>query len=229
MKQRLIIGALCALSFSVNAEETKPNPSDLTQVNTFAYGQMENSTIRAMFGLSGQYLEGNVFMGLVEHSVDTKTRNNNSRLRYFQVLDTGFDLVPQAGASVDYMKGWEGKSDIVATGIIAKVTTPWDSFTIYPNIAYVAGKTAGQTVTGYQTNLFASLAVGNSGEYVVFQPQFTETNMGGQFKVKTGYGAPLDSLGRFWWDIGHEYERNNAKGFKAIDDNKFSVGLSYYF
>lgn len=208
---------------------TKPNPSDLTQVNTFAYGQYEGEDARIMTGLSGQFSEGNVFMGLIEHSVNTKDSSQNSRLRYFQVLDTGLSSMPQAGASVDYMKGWDAKSDIVALGGIAKLTTPWDALTLYPNLAYVTGKAAGKTISGYQTNLFASLAVGSSGEYMVFQPQFMDTNMGEQFKVKTGFGAPLNQAGSLWWDIGHQYEKTKANGHKAIDDHKFSVGLSYYF
>lgn len=210
-------------------QKTKPDPSDLTQVNTFAYGQYEGKDVRIMAGLSGQLSEGNAFMGLIEHGVDTKNGRHNSRLRYFQVLDTGLSSMPQAGASIDYMKGWDQKSDILAIGGIAKIKTPWDALSVYPNLAYVTGDANGKTVNGYQTNLFASLALGSGGEYMVFQPQFMDTNIGEQFKVKTGFGAPLDQSATLWWDIGHQYEKTIVKGLKSVDEHKLSVGLSYYF
>lgn len=233
MKHLVTTAAILASSFYVNTlyaqDEHKPNPADMTQVNTFVYGQQEESTTRGMVGLSGSYSEGNVFMGLAEHSYNHKEKAHSSRLRYFQVLDTGLKAMPQAGVSVDYIKGYNPNSDVLAVGTIAKMLTPWDAFTVYPNLAYVKGRADGQDINGYQVNLFTSLSIDNLGKYVVFQPQYMDTNVGSQLKVKTGFGMPLEATGKWWWDVGHEYQKITAKHTHYSDDHKFSVGIAYYF
>ncbi|RJG47433.1 hypothetical protein [Motilimonas pumila] len=210
--------------------ESKPDPSDLTQVNSFLYGTFDSdNTFKASLGLAGQYSEGNSFMGLVEHGYQFKDKLNNSRLRYFQVFDTGSEAVSQAGLSVDYIKGWDAKSDIVALGTIAKVATPWQSLSIFPNLAYVTGKADGKTVTGYQTNIFASMSLGDEGDYLIFQPQWMDTNLGRKFEVKSGYGAPVSDDGKVWWDISHTYQNTKVGQAKASGDHQVALGLAYYF
>ncbi|BCN26399.1 autotransporter domain-containing protein [Vibrio alfacsensis] len=250
----------------LGSADSAPNPSDLTQVNSFVFGTIDNDgTLKGMVGLAGQYSEGNNFMGLIEHGTATKNnsvgkKDQNSRLRYFQVLDTDMSGVPQVGFSVDYMKGWEKTngfgSDLVALGGIAKVTTPWDALSIFPNVAYVTGegktKESGSKgkidVSGYQLNIFGSLALGESGEYIVVQPQFMhldgKSKVNGQkldgkldanvFKVKTGYGQPISTDGKWWVEVSHTYTRTNMEvkqtQFSEKDnDHKFEFGVSYYF
>lgn len=239
------LGAASMLA-PVQAAEQDPNPADLTQTNTFVWMSADSKgNTKVNLGLAGQYSEGNTFLGLIEHGV--KFQNNfkgtdgqNSRLRYFQVLDTGSSLAPKAGASVDYMKGWKHKgveSDIVALGGIAKVNTPLDTLTIYPNLAYVTGdiKAGGvkKSVSGYQANLFASLALSESGNYAIFQPQWMDTNVGSKFEMKTGFGAPVTDSGKLWMNVDHVFTSVDLKGVNGgmgrDNDNKFEVGISYYF
>ena len=242
-----------------------PDPSDLTQVNSFAFGTVDDDgTLKGMVGLAGQYSEGNSFLGLVEHSTATKTnsigkKDQNSRLRYFQVLDTGVAAVPKAGFSIDYMKGWENNNgvgtDLVAIGGIAKVPTPWEQLSLFPNVAYVTGKAEGSdsgvkgkaNISGYQLNLFGSLALSEDGKYVVVQPQYmhldttpkvsnTKTTKfdADVFKVKTGYGQPISMDGKWWVEVSHTYTRTDTKAKKLNwsdkdNNHQFEVGISYYF
>lgn len=246
--------------------EEKINPSDLTQVNSFVSGIMSNDgEFSIMGGVAGQYSKGNNFLGLVEHKVATKSgedskKPQDTRLRYFQVFDTQGEVVPDVGFSVDYMKSWKmSKSnpnsigtDIVALGAIAKVTTPWDAFTLFPNVAYVTGKAKGNTggktpgksdLSGYQLNLFSSIALDETGQYVVIQPQFMHMDAKNKptkiktdiktFKVKTGYGAPISDDGLWWTEISHTYTYTQAKnlgiGKKSDNDHLIEASLSYYF
>ncbi|GAB2659574.1 hypothetical protein [Vibrio panuliri] len=265
MKKLALALAVAAIASPVIASDNAPDPSDLTQVNSFAFGTVDNDgSLKGMVGLAGQYSEGNVFMGLVEHSSATKSnefekKDQNSRLRYFQVLDTGLAGMPQAGFSVDYMKGWEKSNglgtDIVALGAIAKVKTPWENLSIFPNVAYVKGKAQGEhevgkkkiDLSGYQVNLFGSLSVGDAGEYVVLQPQFMHLDgtpkdsavkdnklSANVFKVKTGYGQPISADGKWWVEASHTYTRTDMDvKHSALDykdnDHKFEFGVSYYF
>lgn len=248
MKKSILAVLLLPFSAISNAADTPPDPSDLTQVNSFVYGTVDNDgTLKGIAGLAGQYTEGNSFLGLIEHSSATKAntigkKDQNTRLRYFQVLDTGIDSLPQAGFSIDYMKGWKKTngvgSDIVALGTIAKVTTPWESFTIFPNVAYVTGKAEANglgslSIKGYQTNLFGSLSFGEAGQYMVFQPQWMDTNVGSKFEMRTAYGQPVSSDAKWWVEVAHSYTRiagdSELKGLGTSNDNKFTLGVSYYF
>lgn len=241
------------------------DPSNLTQVNSFVSGIVSSDKeVSVMGGIAGQYSRGNNFLGLIEHKSGTKKGPDgkapqDSRLRYFQVFNTGADIVPDVGFSVDYMKSWKmtknkdtsAGSDIVALGAIAKVATPWDAFTIFPNIAYVQGQTEiGSNnekvdLKGYQVNLFGSIALGDNGQYIVIQPQFMQldakpkSNKAAKgdistFKVKTGYGLPISENGLWWTELSHTYTKTNGKvslpdaAYKD-DDHLVELSISYYF
>lgn len=248
MKKLMLIGCVALISLSLQAQESKPDPSDLTQVNSFAFATADsNGDIKGMLGLAGAYSEGNNFLGLVEHGSATKKGFNdrkaqNTRLRYFQVLDTGGELLPQAGFSVDYIRGWKYyngvDTNLVALGAIAKLKTPWEAFTLFPNLAYVSGDAkadglAKVNIKGYQANLFGSLAIGDWGQYLALQPQWMDTDAGSKFEMKTAYGQPLSTDGKWWLEIAHEYIDTTPKGqFMPLGtdrDNKFTIGVSYYF
>lgn len=225
---------LLALISSCAIADTQPNPSDLTQVNSFVYGTMDSKqSAKVMLGLAGQYSEGNSFMGLLEHGYNIKDEDHTSRARYFQVFNTDTVLIQQAGLSVDYIKGWKknglASSDIVAMGTIGKIVTPWDSITLYPNVAYVAGKVGSKTVKGYQTNLFVSAVLSEQGLYAIFQPQWMDTNIGHKIEVKTGVGAPLSTDGKLWWDLSHTYQNAKMKNEQNNNDHVVTAGIAYYF
>ncbi|MCG9732260.1 hypothetical protein L1D44_20990 [Shewanella sp. Isolate13] len=72
-KAILALTLTLSLSGAAWASDTQPDPSDLTAVNSFAYGTVDNEgKLNAMLGLAGNYSEGNNFIGLVEHNVATK-------------------------------------------------------------------------------------------------------------------------------------------------------------
>lgn len=229
-----------SISFFTTAEETKHiDPSDLTQVNSFASG-MYNSDKEAtvMLGFAGQYSKGNNFIGLVEHKTATTHGDDDrlaqdTRIRYFQVFDVSEGFIPQVGFSVDYMKSWKmsntedasAGSDLVALGSIAKLHIT-DAISIYPNAAYVLGTAEADAanvkfdIKGYQTNIYGSWAITDNG-YVIVQPQYmsldVESNDGKSgnakvdiFKIKTGLGYSISSNGKYWIELSHTYTRTDA-------------------
>ncbi len=237
----------------------KVSPSDLTQVNSFVSGSLNNNKeITLMGGVAGQYSAGNGFLSLVEHKSATTHENNrlaqDTRVRYFQVFDANFMSTEQIGYSVDYMKSWKMDteaigSDTLALGVISKYSLT-DSLSVYPNVAYVIGKAKGSTgqqsdVKGFQTNLFASYAI-NDSSYILLQPQFQQVKLSSNtqstsadvntFKIKTGFGTSMDEIGKWWLEVSHTYTENNAE-IKYVDqkitginkDHLFDVTVSYYF
>ncbi|WP_202910150.1 hypothetical protein [Vibrio coralliirubri] len=236
------------LGDSARGAEDAPDPSDLTKVNSFLWGQASNKNdLKVNLGLAGAFSEGNNYMALIEHNYNTKEKADNSRLRYFQVLDTGLTALPQAGVSIDYMRGWgKNSSDLVAIGTIGKVATPWESFTLFPNVAYVTGNAkhdAGKIdTTGYQANLYGSLSISDWGQYIMFQPQYmhldSKQNQTGAkvpvdiSKMKTVYGQPFTSDGKWWFDVTHEYTNTQTKEKiedKSLNEHRFEFGVAYYF
>ncbi|MCL1095050.1 hypothetical protein [Shewanella kaireitica] len=224
-------------------EKADIDPSDLTAVNSFtSVSSDDNGKVNAMLGVAGQYSKGNNFLGLIEHGVETRAEGQgqqDSRLRYFQVLETGAQAISQIGFSIDYMKGWskdngsKGKSpssDIVALGVIGKVATPWDCVSLFPNVAYVTGEVKQEIdnksgiqadLRGYQANLFGSIDLGSAG-YLVLQPQFMSLDVEAKadlsnvpktlnvFKMKTGYGIAFTQSKQWWAEISHTYVRTSA-------------------
>ena len=227
----IVITAISALlPYLSNAEDV--DPSDLTQVNSFISGTSSNAgNLNIMVGLAGSYSEGNNFVGLIDHGIETQGHDQGaqaSRLRYFQVLDTHNQNISQLGFSIDYMKNWAldkgakgetATSDLFALGFIGKVATPWKNFSIFPNIAYVQGSVnqklkyqpnINADFKGYQFNIFGSLDLGDAG-YIIIQPQYMKLNMDDDtdnaniFKVKTGYGKSLSKSKQWWAEISHTY------------------------
>ncbi|KLV05132.1 hypothetical protein ABT56_12840 [Photobacterium aquae] len=218
---------LPSLCMATDTAEESPDPSDLTQVNSFAMTTLDTKGDgKFSAGIAGQYSEGNTFLGLAEYS-----KKNVSRLRYFQVLDTGIHEMDKAGFSIDYIKDWSATqtSDLIAIGGIAKVNTPWESFTIYPNVAYVTGKTGNMDINGYQANLFGSLSLSDWGQYMIVQPQWMETNIGSKLETKIGYGQPISDDGKWWVQVDYTNLSQKAKGSKSVSDNKGELGFFYYF
>jgi len=119
----LLVPVLALTCGNVFAEEDlTPDPSDLTQVNSFANVVADSEdTMKVIVGVAGQYNEGNSFMGLIDHGVNTKTGAKNSRVRYFQVFDVETSIMPQIGGSIDYMEGWKHKgmeTNIIDLGVV---------------------------------------------------------------------------------------------------------------
>ncbi|QFU23201.1 hypothetical protein FM038_014325 [Shewanella eurypsychrophilus] len=243
-----IIALTVLVSIAANANEI--DPSDLTQVNSFASGMYNSDKeITVMGGVAGAYSEGNSFIGLIEHKTATTTGDDgkkaqDTRLRYFQVFDVSEGSIPQVGFSVDYMKSWKMSktedasigTDLIALGGIAKIHIT-DAISIYPNLAYVLGKAdAGEAnvqfdIKGYQTNIYGSWAITENG-YVIVQPQYMNLDVestGGKsgnakvnvFKIKTGLGYSISDNGKYWIEFSHTYTRTDADALHI--ENNFNM------
>jgi hypothetical protein len=257
LKPLIIVSISTLLPYISNAADI--DPSDLTQVNSFISGTSNDAgNINIMAGFAGAYGEGNNFLGLIDHGIETQGSDQGaqaSRLRYFQVLDTGKQNISQLGFSIDYMKDWslnkgaKGKtpsSDLVALGFIGKVSTGWQNFSLFPNIAYVQGSAKQEipnnanlkvNFTGYQFNIFGSLDLGDAG-YIIIQPQYMKLDMDNSadnadiIKVKTGYGRSLSDSKQWWAELSHTYTKTKAATISPEtnnDDHIVELAFSYYF
>lgn len=239
--------AATALALTVStasfAEDKAPNPADLTAANTFGAiqvgGDKDNKFVGGMFGIAGQYSEGNIFLGMVEHRGSTDADNLYTRARYFQILDTEVNLFPQVGFSIDYNKAYGPKEaggdiDTVALGVIGKLDTGMDWLTLYPNVGAVEVKFDGVKSRGYIANLFASIYMGDDGSYLMLQPQSTITKDINIYKFEVAYGAPMNDKGTLWWEAKAGYTKTELdskylEGKHKDSNTEVLLGLYYYF
>lgn len=234
--------AASALAFTVStttfAADNAPNPADLTSANTFAAvqvgGDKDNKFVGGTFGIAGQYSDGNIFLGMVEHRGTTDADNLYTRARYFQVLDTEMSLFPQVGFSIDYNKAYMPKEvggdlETIALGVIGKLDTGLDWLALYPNIGAVEVKNGDYSSRGYIANLFASIYMGDDGSYLMLQPQSTITKYVDVYKFDVAYGAPMNDTGTLWWEAKAGYTKTKIDGLDNTDNTEVVLGLYYYF
>ncbi|OAN10930.1 hypothetical protein A3K86_18270 [Photobacterium jeanii] len=237
-----IFPLLAVAALPVHAEEHQPDPADLTQTNTFIWAQAGNKDYTVTGGIAGSLTSKFNYLGLFEHSRswkrDTGNANDSTRARLFGTQDVNWGAISKVGASVDYIKGHNDTPlDTLAVGAIAKVETGLDWLALYPNLAYVELSARDSQIKnkskGYQANLFASIYLDESGQYLMLQPQYTSTEYIDVKKMEVSYGLPLSESGKLWADIKLGYTRTSGK--KALSkaafdsDKQVKAGVSYYF
>ncbi|CAG23812.1 hypothetical protein PBPRB1967 [Photobacterium profundum SS9] len=241
LKYRLLM--MVTSSAAVMAE-APPDPADLTQTNTFLWGQTGNNDYTLTGGVAGKLSQDFSYLGLIEHTRtwkrDSKNVNDNTRVRLFGVQSVDFGVISSIGASVDYIEGHKSGLDTTALGLIGKVETSIDWLALYPNIAYVSldmdsGGIKGKS-EGYQANLFASVYLGDDGKYLSIAPQYMNTQYINVKKLEVTYGAPISIDGRWWFDVKGGYTRTEAivntgiAKLNVIDSDKtIKIGVAYYF
>ncbi|SON52390.1 hypothetical protein [Vibrio tapetis] len=219
----------------VMAEETQIDPADVTQTNTFLWGQAGNKDYTLTGGIAGNLTEKFNYLGLLEHSrsyqqaEDHEDTANSTRARLFGTQDVEWNVISKVGVSVDYIKNHTGDFDLVAIGAIAKVETGLDWLAIFPNLAHVTLSKDNASETGYQANLIASVYLDDAGKYLMIQPQYTNVNDKMTIKkFELSYGQPLSNNGLWWGDIKVAHTSTHVMGQKS-DDNQIKAGVSYYF
>jgi len=234
--KKLLVTAGLTLALAPNlvlAEEAQPDPADLTQTNTFLWGQAGNKDYTLTGGIAGNLTENFSYLGLLEHTRsydrnDEKSDNTRARLFGTQNVDWGF--MSKVGVSVDYITNHTSGLDLLAVGGIAKVETGLDWLALFPNLAYVKAKDNNNSESGYQANLFASIYLDDAGKYLMLQPQYTNLNdKMTTKKLEVSYGQPLSNDGKWWGDVKVGHTSTHVNGHKLDDDNQIKAGVSYYF
>lgn len=231
---------LALVTFPSFAEENQPDPADLTQTNTFVWGQVGNKDYTLTGGIAGNFTEKFSYLGLLEHSRtwkrDSGEANDNTRARLFGTQDVEWSAISKIGLSVDYIKGHKDTAfDTTAAGAIAKVETGLDWLALFPNLAYVeinSRTDSSLKSKGYQANLFASIYIDEEGKYLMVQPQYTNTEYVDVKKLEVSYGQPLSSDGKLWADLKIGYTKTSGKKLLAglsDSDKQIKAGVSYYF
>ncbi|USD63079.1 hypothetical protein J4N45_18945 [Vibrio sp. SCSIO 43140] len=254
--------ALSAMSTStMAADEAEVNdPADVTRPQTFlkidSGAKGKDGLTRLQLNMAGAWTENIGYLGLVEGDLQTNLDAGEGqkkdfglsriRARYFQVHNTGLDLMPEVGFSLDYIgydKNWVAKNSgvktTVAVGAVAKVLTPWDNWVSYPNVTVMRNEyDNGKSGDGFQANWFNSLYLTEKGSYLQVNPQYSnyadETGKNAQaLEMHFEGGIPLSQDGAVWGHVTyseHFFKGGNDSRMKHLDGNReVRVGATWFF
>ncbi|WP_394242302.1 hypothetical protein [Vibrio astriarenae] len=248
--------SLSLFSFNVLSETTDKeiDPSDLTKVYTQAAVMVSgNSNVMPVGMVSGGYDNGHQFALLAEAKFGKVGDNSDnefgleygsSRFQYFQVADTGFNMMPRAGLSADYINVRASglKSDLLALGGVAAVNPQYTpGFMLFPLASYVFGQfdINGQKddVDGLNLSIAASIPVSDSGAFLMLWPEYRKLSgsmvESESVTTKIILNAPLTSDRKWWINTRLELDDSSLKvsGTTLRDQSSSDVyaGIRYFF
>lgn len=258
------------LTFSNAAfSEDAPDPADVTrlmsslQVYVGTNSNDNDLAVQSIFNVGGSFNKDNQFLTMLSATVAEKESAEQSgyengmdlrefRARWYQVFGTGYEWLPKAGYSLDYLDQSNDDStsidNIVAVGAISKIPV-LSNWSLFPNVAVVkadvnnsAKRIGMDDGTGMQLNLFNSIYLGKKGTYMMINPQYSYLDFDNvvtqDLLIETMIGTPLTD-NKKWWLMGvykETFSHVNNKGshssssFKVADDKRqFRIGVTYYF
>ncbi len=217
---------------SLHAEESVIDPSNLTKVKTqgqfLTYTEEGEYGFKALASIGGAYKNGAQFMGMVEADF-LGGEYSNMRAQYFQVFNTGNELLTDLGMSFDYIRPKGIDMDLKAVGVIGRLVSPWERISFFPNIAYVQSDLLGESYNGYQLNLYSSINIGSDGRYLMPRIGYTDIDYLKYINIDFVASMPVTSNRRLW-AITKAEQVINLGNSKDIDDSlRLSVGINYFF
>ena len=247
----LTLTSFAALS---DTNDNDIDPSDLTKVYTQAALMVSgNSNLMPVGMISGGYDNGHQFALLAEAKFGKTGDNadnefgleyNSSRFQYFQVADTGYNFMPRAGLSADYInvRSPNIESDLLALGGVGAINHQYTpGFMLFPMAGYVFGQfdVAGikDDVDGVNLSIAASIPISDSGAFMMIWPEYRKLS-GSAIKTenvstKLIVNAPLTSNKKWWINTRLELDKLDLKvsgdTLKNQWDSDVYMGIRYFF
>ncbi|CAH0991928.1 hypothetical protein SIN8267_02043 [Sinobacterium norvegicum] len=242
-----------------------PDPGDHTKVSTMVgatygvqgAGEGNNQMVEFVGQMSGAKDSGNLFLALGQvtgregaSGEDSSFELSKLRGRYFEVTQTGSELFPMAGISLDYIE--TGMTDglterLVAVGGVVRATTPADNWLAFPIVAAVyaqnddslSGLPKGyvdSNAWGMQVNLMNSIYLHENGTHIQINPQYTSLDMGGQLgtvntlQLDMALQAPLSKDRKHWGKITYtEFFDDAARNSIHHNDQVREIKFTYNY
>lgn len=244
------------ISFNTFAENSGEDidPSDLTNVYTQAAIMVSgNSNVMPVAMVSGGYDNGHQFAFMAEAKFGNTGDNGDnefgleygsSRFQYFQVADTGVNVMPRAGLSVDYIniRASGLKSDLLALGGVGAINHEYTpGFMLFPIASYVYGRfdVAGikDEVDGINVSLAASIPLGSSGAFMMIWPEYRKLSGSSveteNLSTKLIVNVPLTSDRKWWINTRLELDHSDLSVSGIELQNQWNsdvyMGIRYFF
>ncbi|MFA0085960.1 hypothetical protein [Vibrio sp. 10N.261.51.F12] len=258
----LTTALLSTCSVTTIAKENEViDPSDLTRVYTQAAVFLDsNADIRMSGMMTGSWNEDIQFAGFVEGTFgnnDAKqqeqhklgTNYQKGRAQYFQVHAMNNLLMPRIGVSTDiiHIDGEAGgqmdsgldDTTLFSLGVIGLINPSYTGGAmIFPNIAYTVGEVFGEKADGLMLNLYLTQAIGDSGAFIQFSPEYFKTTGDvvemESLKYSLFINAPINTDRKTWLMTRFEYGSAdvilpNGHEDKADDELRIELGMKWFF
>lgn len=235
MKTKIfVLSFLLQTIFSPNiyGEEKGINPSNLTKVKTqgqlLTYTEEGEYGFKALASIGGAYKSGSQFMGMVEADF-VGGEYSSMRAQYFQVFNTGNELLTDLGMSFDYIRPKGIDMDLKAIGLIGRVVSPWEKVSFFPNVAYVQSDLMNNSYNGYQVNLYTSINIASNGSYLLPRIGYTDIDYSKYVNLDFVASIPITNNRRLWAITKAEKIINLEDTVNLDNSLRLSIGMNYFF
>ncbi|GEA59185.1 hypothetical protein [Vibrio comitans] len=170
---------------SALAEESSPNPSDLTETSTSAFFGINNQgSVKGSISSDFNYKSNQTGMLTIEGTMTQEGKYSDSRIQYFHVFSLKDQLVPRAAMSIDIIDNAMFTS--ASVGGVAALNVGVEGLQIFPRVGLLAGeysedsmnhfKAKDDSALGVSGALYMMYTVGNDGTYIGAWPEYNYLN-----------------------------------------------------
>ncbi|MEZ9297452.1 hypothetical protein AB4277_03375 [Vibrio splendidus] len=176
------IGSIAAgVATQVFAEESAPNPSDLTETSTSAFFGLNNQgALKGSISGDFHFDNGQTGMLTVEGTMDKEGKYSDSRMQYFHVFTTDNHVVPRAALSVDVIDNSMFTS--ASIGGVAAINAGVEGLQLFPRLGVLAGEYSDESMNAFNANsseaygvsaaFYMMYTLGDDGTYIGAWPEY---------------------------------------------------------
>lgn len=180
----LLVSALGCAS-QVLAEESEPNPSDLTETSTSAYFGLSNQgSLKGSISGDFNFNDKQTGMLTIEGTMDRDGHYSDSRLQYFHVFSTENHVVPRAAVSLDVIDNQMFTS--ASLGGVLAINPGVKGLQIFPRVGVLAGEYSDASLEAFNATegeaygvsgaLYMMYTLGKDGTYIGAWPEYNYLN-----------------------------------------------------
>ncbi|WP_261835093.1 hypothetical protein [Vibrio ishigakensis] len=239
----LILSAL-GMATPAMAEESEPNPSDLTETSTSAYFGLNNQgSLKGSISGDFNFSDKQTGMLTIEGTMDRDGHYSDSRLQYFHVFSTTNRVVPRAAVSLDIIDNDMFTS--ASLGGVLAINPGVDGLQIFPRVGVLAGEYSDASVTAFDAQdseaygvsgaLYMMYTIGKDGTYIGAWPEYNyldgdiETSLlKSTVMIATPFSKDKTRWGQLRIDNTSGYMKTSQQSLD-IDDTVVWANYKFYF
>lgn len=226
------------------AEESTPNPSDLTETSTSAFFGLNNQgALKGSISGDFHFDNGQTGMLTVEGTMTKEGKYSDSRLQYFHVFTTQNQTVPRAAVSLDVIDNAMFTS--ASLGGVLAVNAGVEGLQLFPRLGVLAGEYSDTSVAAFNANdkeavggsaaFYMMYQLGDDGTYIGAWPEYNyldgdiETSLlKSTLMIATPFSADRTRWGQLRVDNTSGYMKNDVQSID-IEDTVVWANYKFYF
>lgn len=238
--------SIIALSIAnpLMADDSTPNPSDLTETSTSAYFGLNNQgSLKGSISGDFNFDNGQKGMLTVEATMDKEGKYSDSRAQYFHVFTTENAIAPRVALSVDLIDNDMFSS--ASLGSVVAIDTGVKGLQLFPRLGITAGEYSDESADyldadskealGVSAAFYMIYQLGNDGTYIGAWPEYnyldgdiTTSLVKSTLMIATPFSADKTRWGQLKVDNTYGSMESKNKTMD-IDDTVVWANYKFYF